>query len=148
VPKALAKHIDLGVEIELIQLIISGNALLIEEMLNNLLDNALTYNETGTKITVTLSQSDHLATLIVEDNGLGIPITEHEKVFQRFHRVLSNGRTGGCGLGLAIVLEIMQLHNGVVYVKFTNVEKQSGTSVHCEFPLCFNDVTGGLTVLC
>lgn len=135
VPKVLAKHIDLGVEIELTQLIISGNALLIEEMVNNLLDNALTYNETGTKITVKLSKSDHLATLIVEDNGLGIPITEHEKVFQRFHSLLGNGQTNGCGLGLAIVLEIMQLHQGVVYVKFTNIEQQSGTSINCEFPL-------------
>jgi len=136
VPKSLDKNIDLGIEINVNQLLVSGHGLMIEELLNNLLDNALEYNPEWTKVTVKLSQTSGLAQLIVEDNGKGIPIAEQEKVFQRFYRVLGNhNANGGCGLGLAIAQEVMALHHGQVYVKFTDTVGHSGTSIVCEFPL-------------
>jgi two-component system sensor histidine kinase TctE len=136
VPKSLDKNIDLGIEINVNQLLVSGQGLMIEELLNNLLDNALEYNPEWTKVTVKLSQTSGLAQLIVEDNGKGIPVAEQEKVFQRFYRVLGNrNANGGCGLGLAIAQEVMALHHGQVYLKFTDTVGHSGTSIICEFPL-------------
>lgn len=135
VPNAMTNHMDLGIEAENKQIIILGNDLLIAELLNNLVDNALAYNPEGTRITVKLIQHENLVKLIVEDNGAGIPIVEQEKVFQRFYRTLGNSQTNGCGLGMAIVAEVMHLHQGKSYVTFNNLETQSGTSVVCEFPL-------------
>jgi len=135
VPNAMTNHMDLGIEAAAKQIYIIGNDLLITELLSNLVDNALAYNPEGTRITVKLIQHENLVKLIIEDNGAGIPVIEQERVFQRFYRTLGYIQTNGCGLGMAIVAEVMHLHQGEVYVTFNNLETQSGTSVVCEFPL-------------
>ena len=110
VPRALARKIDLGFDGCDGAAVVEGDALLIREMLNNLLDNAVRYTQPGGQVTMRVGMERARVVLGVEDNGPGIPAAERERVFERFHRVLGSG-TEGCGLGLAIVREIAQRHN-------------------------------------
>jgi two-component system sensor histidine kinase TctE len=134
VPKALAKKIDLGMSCSLQKLIIRGNKVLLQELVNNLVDNAIRYNETGTKVTVTLTSNHHEAILSVQDNGRGIALDEQQKVFERFYRVLGTAESG-CGLGLAIVQEIAHQHHARVELGFTSVPQAKGTTVKIIFRL-------------
>lgn len=134
VPSALNQNMDLGFSCQLKNLRIDGKALLIKELLNNLLDNAIAYNQAGTIITVSLTQTDAYAILTVEDDGIGVDLREQNKVFQRFYRPLGNSHTQGCGLGMAIVKEVTEQHGGYVELAFSDAKKQCGTKVSCYFP--------------
>ena len=113
-PRAIASGIDLGLELR--RAAIYGESLLVGELLSNLLDNALRYVQRGGHITVRLTAHGGEAVLEVEDDGVGIPVADREKVLKRFHRV--DGAPGeGCGLGLAIVQEISHLHGGRVEIR-------------------------------
>ncbi|HEY7985893.1 MAG TPA: sensor histidine kinase [Methylophilaceae bacterium] len=132
VTPALAKQIDLGFEAASNPVMISGDAILLREMLSNLVDNAIQYTPAGGEVTVSvLLENDH-ATLVVEDNGIGIPQTEREQVFERFHRV-SDSNGIGCGLGLAIVREIVQAHNAAITLN--SGSDGQGTRVEVILPL-------------
>lgn len=113
VPRALARNIDLGFEAAPAAARVRGDAFMLRELLNNLLDNAVRYTQPGGQVTVRLRQEPGRVLLTVEDSGPGIPEAERERVFERFHRVLGTGAEG-CGLGLAIVREIALAHNGEV----------------------------------
>lgn len=113
-PRAIAKEIDLGLELDPAP--VNGDALLIGELLSNLLDNAISYTPSGARVTIRTRSASDFAVLEVEDEGMGIPVEEREKVFRRFYRV--EGSPGeGCGLGLAIVHEIAHLHGGTVEIR-------------------------------
>ncbi|MGZ8257566.1 MAG: sensor histidine kinase N-terminal domain-containing protein [Methylotenera sp.] len=133
VPKALEKNIDLGVDCQLQQLKISGNTMLLQELLNNLIDNAIRYNQAGAKVTVGLTLINNDAVLAVQDNGLGITSNEQQKVFERFYRVLGTAESG-CGLGLAIVREIAHQHQARVELGYSNIQQSKGTTVKVIFP--------------
>ena len=112
-PKAIAKNIDLGFELEPAN--IRGNRLLLAEVLANLIDNALRHTPPGGTVNVSCRQEDDRAVFSVEDSGPGIPEEERDKVFARFYQ--SPGHAGeGCGLGLAIVKEFTHQHGGVVVI--------------------------------
>ena len=111
VPRALARNIDLGFDSPLAAARVEGDPFMLKEMLNNLLDNAVRYTQPGGQVTVRVEEGPRATTLTVEDNGPGIPESERERVFERFHRVLGSG-ADGCGLGLAIVREIALSHGG------------------------------------
>lgn len=115
VSAALAKHIDLGFETAHSSLRIFGNPLMLHEMLSNLLDNAIRYTPSQGKVTVSLNQEDGKVLLSVDDNGPGIPLDEHDRIFERFHR-LPESSSEGCGLGLAIVREIVVAHQAEIIV--------------------------------
>ena len=134
VPKALDKNIDLGVKCQLKNLIINGNPLLLQELLNNLIDNAIRYNQAGAKITVGLALHDGEAALSVKDDGVGIAINDQEKVFDRFYRVLGS-HENGCGLGLAIVREIANQHQASVALTYSDIKHGRGTLVTIKFKL-------------
>lgn len=134
VPKALDKGIDLGVKCELKQLNISANHVLLQELLNNLLDNSIRYNQANTLVTVGLTVINDEAVLSVQDNGLGIALNEQQKVFERFYRVLGTAENG-CGLGLAIVREIAHQHQARVVLEYTDLKKEKGTTVKVIFSL-------------
>lgn len=110
VPRAIERNIDLGLDATPAAADIVGDALLVKELLGNLLDNAIRYTQPGGQVTVRVATESDTVQLSVEDNGPGIPAAERERVFERFHRVLGSGAEG-CGLGLAIVREIAQSHN-------------------------------------
>ena len=110
-PKAIHKQIDLGFELS--PTLVSGNNLLLQELLANLLDNAIRHTPIAGAITVSCGQNDMEAWLTVEDSGNGIPEAEYERVFERFYQ-LPGGLREGNGLGLAIVREIARQHGGEV----------------------------------
>ena len=131
VPAALKHNIDLGFESPPDPLRIEGNAFLLREMLGNLLDNAIRYSRAGGRVTVRVLRDGAAAVLRVEDNGPGIPPEQREHVFERFHRVLGSA-SDGCGLGLAIVREIVSGHGGTVSLE-AGVDG-GGTVVLVRFP--------------
>lgn len=112
-PKAIEKQIDLGFELS--PTLVSGNDLLLQELLANLLDNAIRHTPAGGAITVSCGKNDAEAWLTVEDSGSGIPESEYERVFERFYQVPGGWREGN-GLGLAIVREIARQHGGEAVV--------------------------------
>jgi two-component system sensor histidine kinase TctE len=120
VPRALQAGVDLGVDDrDEAALEISGNALLIREMLVNLIDNAVRYAGRGACVTVRSRRVDAQAELVVEDDGPGLPAEAgpdaHERMFERFVRASHDSQ--GCGLGLAIVREIVERHAGQVHLE-------------------------------
>ncbi|KWR87360.1 sensor histidine kinase [Cupriavidus sp. IDO] len=116
-PQAWARSIDLGLDAGDHPVMVQGNRLMLTEMLNNLLDNAIRYTPTGGHATVRVSADpfEPFAYLDVEDTGPGIAPAERERVMERFYRVLGTN-TEGSGLGLAIVREIVQQHGGEVNI--------------------------------
>lgn len=131
VPNALERGIDLGFDDTSKGTYIEGDSFLLREMLNNLLDNAIRYTQSGGQVTVRVNCADRNTVLCVEDNGPGIPDTERGHVFQRFYRVLGTG-VEGCGLGLAIVHEIAQSHGAQVSLQAGSAGV--GTVVSVRFP--------------
>ncbi len=127
-PSALKKKIDLGFEPSLVPAMILGNVDRLNDMLNNLIDNAIRYTQTGGKITVALDVSEKSVNLIVEDNGPGVSDAEKDKIFDRFHRVLEHKQNAseqaGSGLGLAIVKEIASLHGATISIADSTVENE------------------------
>jgi two-component system sensor histidine kinase TctE len=112
VDRARAKNIDLGFEPSDWPLAIDGVPLLLRELLNNLIDNAIKYTPAGGRVTVRLLAGEH-ALLEVEDNGIGVAAADRERVFERFYRVLGTDADGS-GLGLAICREIAELHRATI----------------------------------
>ncbi|MEO0313972.1 MAG: hypothetical protein RI928_428 [Pseudomonadota bacterium] len=108
---ALSRQIDLGFEEDETDLVVQGNATMLREMLNNMIDNALRYTQLGGRVTVRVRADTerNKVLLEVEDNGPGIAPAERGHVFERFYRVLGS-EVEGSGLGLAIVREIAQRH--------------------------------------
>ncbi len=109
VPSAIERNIDLGFDIG--EGSVRGNALLLRELMNNLVVNALRHTPNGGTVTVSCGKTEGSVWLAVEDSGPGIPETEREKVFERFYQPADSG-SDGCGLGLAIVQAIAQQHGG------------------------------------
>jgi len=91
---------------------VRGIALLMREALVNLIDNAIQYAGRGASVTVRVHTQAGQVLMEVEDNGPGVPEAEREHVFERFVRATQEGT--GCGLGLAIVREIVERHAGQV----------------------------------
>ena len=96
-----------------------GSDILIYRMVYNLVENAIKYNHSGGQVTVTAYQKEKHVYLSVEDTGSGIPKELRERVFEPFFRVdKSRSRElGGVGLGLALVHEIVIVHDGSITVK-------------------------------
>ena len=85
---------------------------------HNLIDNAINYSPDGTRVTVTIGDSDNLVEITVVDQGIGIPEDEQERIFERFYRVdpARSRETGGTGLGLSIVKHVASNHGGEIAV--------------------------------
>lgn len=99
---------------------IHGNREMMRELVDNLVQNAIRYNNEGGTVWVSVVGGVS-PTLIVRDNGIGIPADEQERIFERFYRVdKSRSReTGGTGLGLAIVKHIVEIHHAKIQVNST-----------------------------
>jgi two-component system sensor histidine kinase TctE len=107
VDRADKAGIDLGADT--LPVSVSGEAALLEDLLDNLIDNALKYAPGGGHVTVRCGEEGRAPYLEVEDDGPGIPESERARVRERFYRL--PGSAGiGCGLGLAIVDEIVRVH--------------------------------------
>jgi two-component system, OmpR family, sensor histidine kinase TctE len=136
VPRALDKHIDLGYEgpsgaglgatAQVLQ--VRGNAVLLRELIRNLVDNALQYTPAGGTVTVRVMHDPfgQVVVLQVEDSGPGIAAAEREQVFLPFYRSLGS-EVDGSGLGLAIVREIAVRHGIEVALEDAHARARSGT---------------------
>jgi len=129
VARADGKRVDLGFELEAAP--VEGEPQFLRELAANLLENALNYTPAGGEVTVRTGRRNGQSFLEVEDSGPGIPESERERVFERFHRV--RGTTGeGTGLGLAIVREIALRHGANVDIR--TPPSGAGTVVAVSFP--------------
>lgn len=95
---------------------IHGDKQMIEELIYNLCDNAICYNNPGGLVSVTADTEEGRVFLRVKDTGIGIPKESQERIFERFYRVdkSRSKSTGGTGLGLAIVKHIVAVHNAEI----------------------------------
>ena len=127
--RALQSNIDLGVEAQPVT--IRADPSLLDDLLSNLVDNALKYTPTAGSVTVFAGLQNGRPFLAVEDTGLGIPEPERARVKHRFYR-LPNSPGHGSGLGLAIVDEIAKLYGAAVSIE--SGAGGRGTKVHVQFP--------------
>ena len=112
---------------------INGVKSIVDEMLYNLLDNAVKYNKKNGRVTVTIENGQNGPTLAVTDTGIGIPQSDVDRVFERFYRVdkSHSKQVGGTGLGLSIVKHGAAFHNAKVSLEST---EGKGTTVRLAFP--------------
>lgn len=94
---------------------------LLHEIIYNLCDNAIKYNKEGGSVEVSVEESDNNVMLSVSDTGIGIPLDNQSRVFERFYRVdkSHSKKTGGTGLGLSIVKHAVQYLNGKISLEST-----------------------------
>lgn len=99
--------------------VLPGDESKLSQVVYNLTDNAIKYTGEGGEVTVTLRADSREATLVVKDNGIGIPEEDVKHIFDRFYRVdkARSRATGGTGLGLSIVRQMVQLHGGEIHVE-------------------------------
>jgi signal transduction histidine kinase len=93
----------------------------IEEVVQNLLNNAVKYSPVGGKVEVRLSADDSLATVTVRDSGIGLAAEDAPHVFERFYRGSNNRRLEGTGLGLYICHAIVTAHGGHIWAESNGV---------------------------
>ena len=96
---------------------ITGDKNRIIQVVMNLLNNAIKYSPDANKIEIHAIESDDKITVSIKDFGIGIPTEHHSKIFERFHRVSEEPNFTGLGIGLYISNEIIQRHNGSMWVK-------------------------------
>jgi two-component system sensor histidine kinase TctE len=130
---AVGKDIDLSLEAEQ-EVTVAGNALLLHELVSNLLENAIRYTPAGGRVALrVLHAADRTALLEVEDSGIGIAAEERERVFAPFYRApgAQQVNASGAGLGLTIVRDIAALHGARIAL---DDNQYGGLSVRLYFP--------------
>jgi len=112
---------------------VHGSRQILEEVVENLCDNAIKYNHKGGRVDVSVWRVDHGVVLTVADTGVGIPREHQERVFERFYRV-NDGQSeasSGTGLGLSIVKHGVMYHNAKIDLES---EPGKGTTIRVTFP--------------
>ena len=112
---------------------ITGSEMLVDEMIFNLVDNAIKYNRKGGSVNVSVKDENGEVVLCVKDTGIGIPENDKDRVFERFYRVdKSRSReSGGTGLGLSIVRHAAMFHHAKISL---DSKLGEGTAVTIRFP--------------
>ena len=130
-PIAAERKVTLSFEGEPVH--VHGIRRLLDEIIANLLDNAIKYNVPGGKVDLRLKNDQGHAVLTVADTGIGIPERSQPRVFERFYRVdkSRSKATGGTGLGLSIVKHAVQLHGGTIQLVS---HENEGTTITVTFP--------------
>jgi len=130
--KPSAEKNNVTLEIQGTHATVIGGVQILDEMIFNLVDNAIKYNKPGGKVILSVTKGKGFVRLSVEDTGIGIPQSDRERVFERFYRVdKSHSKDiGGTGLGLSIVKHGAIYHNAKVELKS---ELGKGTTVTLTF---------------
>ena len=130
-PQADLKHIEMTLNGDAAPM--QGVPVIIEEMLFNLCDNAIKYNNENGKVRITVKNTQQYTVFSVADTGIGIPPADRERIFERFYRVdKSHSREiGGTGLGLSIVKHGAAFHNAKIVLES---QPGSGTTISLLFP--------------
>jgi len=115
--------------------LVRGDSLRLEEVLKNLLENAIQYTPAPGSIRVSAAVEGEHALLCVADTGIGIPSTDQQRIFERFYRVdvARSREAGGTGLGLSIAKHIVEAHQGRLWVES---ELGQGSRFYVSLPLC------------
>lgn len=115
---------------------IDGDRMRLEQVLTNLVENAIKFTPAGGKIVVSCERRNDRVLLTVSDTGIGIPPEEQEKVFDRFYQVDGSERRAyrGAGLGLSICRHIVERHNGRIWVESEGVSGR-GSRFYVELPI-------------
>ena len=131
--KESAKKKNIQIHTNLNEAFIKANSRLIYEIIYNLIDNAIRYSNNDSSIEVSTYTDIHHAYLKVKDNGIGIPLEDQSRIFERFYRVdKSHSRaTGGTGLGLSIVKHAVKLSHGTIALES---ELNKGSTFTVAFP--------------
>jgi signal transduction histidine kinase len=113
--------------------VVNGDRDRLEQVLGNLLENAVKYSPDGSDITVTVDDRSDTFVTAVCDRGMGIPADELAQVFERFHRGrhVSSTNYGGLGLGLYITKQIVERHGGTIWVES---KEGQGTTFYFSLP--------------
>ncbi len=111
-------HIDVSRDLPFV----IGDRISVEIVLENLLQNALNYSPNAGTITISAKERDATIVVSVMDQGIGIPVDQLDKVFQRYSRILTHGNTpsSGFGLGLYIAKMLVEAQGGTVWVESTS----------------------------
>ena len=131
-PAADLKHIDLGYEGSEEVLNIMADEARLYDLIHNLIDNAIKYTADHGKITLAVALKDNKVSLVVEDNGIGIPKEDQTMIYERFYRG-DNVNAAGAGVGLAIVKEIADIHNA--RIEIDSRKDKEGTRFYVYFDL-------------
>ena len=112
---------------------VTGSRKRLDELVFNLIDNAVRYNKTDGSVAVSVKNTEANIIFAVSDTGIGIPSEARDRVFERFYRVdkSRSKRDGGTGLGLAIVKRVAMLHGAEIRLES---EENVGTTVSVRFP--------------
>ena len=111
--RAAEVHLDLS----LAQVVVWADPQRMGQVVTNLLANASKYTPAGGKVQLSVKGEGSLARLVVTNSGPGIPAAEQQRIFDRFYRGRAGLRTGGTGIGLAVVKELVEAHGGTVHVE-------------------------------
>jgi signal transduction histidine kinase len=114
--KALEARIDLQTSLPPDELIVYGNALRLQQIAWNLIDNAIKFTQPGGEVVVSVSQVDLDVELLVRDSGMGLSDEDLNRIFEPFAQVHESDaqKKGGLGLGLALVRNLTYMHGGNV----------------------------------
>jgi two-component system OmpR family sensor kinase len=96
------------------RLVVYGDASLLSQLFGNLLSNAVKYSPDGGPILVTVAQQGAQIAVVIEDHGIGIPEADRERVFERYYRGSNTSGIVGSGVGLHLVMTIVDLHGGSI----------------------------------
>ncbi len=131
---AAKKEIAIEFELPASPVLLSFDAGKIEQVLNNLIGNAIKFSHRGTRVTVRLTYADGFATVAIKDQGQGIPEADRPKLFQPYSKVSvrSTGGEQSTGLGLAICRRIIEGHGGSIHVES---EVGKGSTFYFTLPL-------------
>jgi signal transduction histidine kinase len=111
---------------------IIGDERRLKQAIYNVVSNAIKFTPPGGRVVISARREDEMMSITVTDTGIGIDPEDQEMVFIKFHRVSSQGRQTGAGLGLALVKKLVELHSGNVELQSTPGE---GTQVTCHVPI-------------
>jgi len=104
----------------------------IEQVLMNLLHNAIKFTESGGKITLQANQDGNFIVFSIADTGIGIPADDLPRIFERFYKTDPSRRKGGTGLGLAIARKLVEAHHGNIWAESTEGE---GSTFYFSLPI-------------
>lgn len=136
----VAKEKNIVITVEPIESIeIDGDRMWLEQIMINIISNAVKYSPRDTKVTINGRVKSGTAEIRVADQGPGIPPEDVEKIFERFHRVSTTAHKVGTGLGLNICRELIMLHNGAIKCES---EVGRGSTFVIELPLAVSVVEG------
>jgi signal transduction histidine kinase len=115
-PLAASKRVRLAVAHGDDEVFVRGDAGALRQVLLNLLDNAVKFGPAGQLVTIDLRSQAEAVLLSVEDEGPGVPETERQRIFKAFERGRRTNGSGGAGIGLAVVQQIVRAHRGEITV--------------------------------